>query len=42
MGLMMLAAAQGTELTVITEGEQEQEAMKQITELISSGFTIEI
>ncbi len=38
MGLMMLAASKGTELIVTTHGEDEQEAMKQLTLLVENRF----
>ena len=38
MGLMMLAAAQGTVITVTTEGEDAEDALEKITELVTSGF----
>ncbi len=38
MGVMMLAAEKGAELTVYAEGEDEKEAVKDLTELINSGF----
>jgi phosphocarrier protein len=38
MGVMMLAAAKGATVTVETTGEQEQEAMTAIVELINDYF----
>lgn len=38
MGVMMLAAAKGTTITLETEGEDEVEAMDALAGLISSGF----
>ena len=38
MGVMMLAAAKGSTLTLETTGEDEQEAMDALAGLISSGF----
>ena len=38
MGVMMLAAAKGSTITLETEGEDEVEAMEALAELISSGF----
>ena len=38
MGLMMLAAAQGTKLTFITDGEDEQDAMTAIEKLLDDKF----
>ena len=42
MGVMMLAAAKGTTVTLETEGEDEQEAMAALAGLISSGFGEEL
>ncbi len=38
MGVMMLAAEQGSELTVEVDGADEQEAMQEIVKVIESGF----
>jgi len=38
MGVMMLAAAHGTKLTVETEGEDADAALQAIVELIASRF----
>lgn len=38
MGIMMLAAAKGTTITVRIDGEDEQEAMSVLGELIRDGF----
>jgi len=38
MGVMMLAASQGTLITVITDGLDEAEAMQAITGLVNEGF----
>jgi phosphocarrier protein HPr len=38
MGLMMLSAATGTEITVEASGKQAAEVMEAITELVTSGF----
>ena len=38
MGLMMLAAAQGTEITLETDGVDEAAAMKALTDLINDYF----
>ena len=38
MGLMMLAASKGTELEMAIHGEDEQEALKQLTLLIETRF----
>lgn len=38
MGLMSLAASQDTEVTLRAEGEDENLAVKELLELIASGF----
>ncbi|MBS1207741.1 MAG: ptsH [Proteobacteria bacterium] len=38
MGVMMLAASQGTKLTIETEGEDAEAALQAIVELIASRF----
>lgn len=38
MGLMMLAAAQGTPLELATSGENEEAAMKALVDLIADRF----
>jgi len=38
MGILLLAAPQGTEIAVIVEGDDEQQAMDVIAELIEAGF----
>ena len=38
MGLLTLAASQGARLTVLCEGDDAQDAMTAIRELINSGF----
>ena len=38
MGIMMLAASKGTELTITAEGEDEQEALDAIVTLINNKF----
>ncbi|MBM4227925.1 MAG: HPr family phosphocarrier protein [Gammaproteobacteria bacterium] len=38
MGLMMLAAARGSELTVTTKGEDEDAALAALTELVNNRF----
>jgi phosphocarrier protein HPr len=38
MGLMMLAAAPGTSITVTAKGPQAQEALDALTELVNSRF----
>jgi phosphocarrier protein len=38
MGVMMLAASQGTQLTLRVDGEDEQQAMAKLVELINDRF----
>jgi phosphocarrier protein len=38
MGVMMLAAAKGSTITLETDGDDEVEAIDALAELISSGF----
>ena len=38
MGVMLLAAAKGTEIELTVEGTDETTAMTQLSELIQSGF----
>lgn len=38
MGVIMLAAEQGSELTVIASGERSEDAVKAIVEMIENGF----
>ena len=38
MGVMMLAASQGTELTLQVDGEDEQRAMQALVDLINDRF----
>lgn len=38
MGIMMLAAEPGSEITLLIEGEDEKEAFAALTELISQKF----
>ena len=38
MGLMMLAASQGCDLCIITQGEDEVDALKALCELVSHRF----
>lgn len=38
MGIMMLAAAKGTQVTLIADGEQEQEAIQALEQLIDARF----
>ena len=42
MGVMMLAAAKGSTVTLEIDGEDEAEAMAALSELISSGFGEEL
>ncbi len=42
MGVMMLAAAKGSTVTLETEGDDEAEAIDALTSLISSGFGEEL
>jgi phosphocarrier protein len=42
MGVMMLAAAKGSTITLETEGEDEKEAIDALAELIASGFGEEV
>ncbi len=38
MGIMMLAAGEGTELIITTDGTDEEEAIEELAALIESGF----
>ena len=38
MGVMLLAAAKGTEIELTVSGPDEEVAMEQLTQLIQSGF----
>jgi len=38
MGVMMLAASKGTRITIITDGKDEEKALKALTELVRDGF----
>ncbi len=38
MGILLLAAPKGTQLTVTVEGEDEEQAMRVIAALIEDGF----
>ncbi|OHE61525.1 MAG: phosphocarrier protein HPr [Thiobacillus sp. GWE1_62_9] len=42
MGVMMLAAAKGSSITLETEGEDEVKAIDALAELITSGFGEEL
>ena len=38
LGLLTLAASKGTRLKLVADGEDEQEAVRQLAELVSDGF----
>jgi phosphocarrier protein HPr len=38
MGILLLAAARGTTLTITAEGPDEENAVRSLTELVESGF----
>jgi phosphocarrier protein len=38
MGVLMLAAAQGSSITLITEGQDAQEAIDALAELVANRF----
>lgn len=38
MGIMMLAAGQGTELTITADGPDEEEAIEALLKLVENGF----
>ncbi len=38
MGVMMLAAGKGTQLEIVVEGPDQQEALDRLTELVQSRF----
>ncbi len=38
MGVLMLAAAQGSHLTVVAQGEDAEDAVRALEQLVSSGF----
>ena len=38
MGVMMLAAEMGSKLTIFADGEDEKEAVKDLVQLVGSGF----
>ncbi len=42
MGLMMLAAAKGSVISVSAEGEEAETALEKLTELVDSGFEIDV
>jgi len=41
MGVMMLAASRGSEITLYVDGEDEEEGMRQLEELINNRFNEE-
>ena len=38
MGILLLAAARGTRITIVAEGADEQDAVSALTSLVESGF----
>jgi len=42
MALLTLAASQNTDITIITKGEQAEQALKVLVELIEQGFGEEV
>ncbi|HIE53763.1 MAG TPA: HPr family phosphocarrier protein [Chromatiaceae bacterium] len=38
MGVMMLAAAQGTVITIIADGQDEEAALEAVQQLVEAGF----
>ena len=42
MGVMMLAAAKGSSITLIAEGEDEQQALEELSQLIAERFGEEV
>ena len=38
MGLISLAVSKGTEITIVADGEDEELAVKEIVDLVTSGF----
>ena len=38
MGILLLAAGRGTSLTITAEGDDEQDAVEALAELVASGF----
>ncbi len=38
MGVMMLAASRGTDVTLVADGEDERQAIEKLTELIEQRF----
>ena len=38
MGILMLAAAQGSRITLVIDGEDEQQALETLGQLIDDGF----
>ncbi len=41
MGVMMLAAAKGSEITIIANGDDAEESIKTLTELVNNKFNEE-
>jgi len=39
MGLISLAVAQGTEVVIGAEGEDEEKAVEELIDLVTTGFT---
>ena len=42
MGLMMLAAAKGSVIRVSAEGDDAETALERISELVNSGFEVDV
>jgi phosphocarrier protein HPr len=38
MGILLLAAARGTTITISADGDDEEEAVSALTELVATGF----
>jgi len=38
MGILLLAAPQGTQISIVVNGSDEEQAMKAIAELVEDGF----
>lgn len=38
MGVMLLAAGKGTKINLVVDGDDENDAMKKLADLINSGF----
>ena len=41
MGVMMLAAGMGSEVTITVQGEDEEEALAKVAEVLTSSFDLE-